>query len=293
MVDLKKVRIENIMPETKGDGAVIDVLRLDLMHPIISGNKWFKLRYFLEEAKQQNKNGILTFGGAWSNHILATAYACKQEGFDCTLVIRGEKPVQVSHTLRRVEELGAEIIYVARNEYREMKRTGVLRKPDYLVIPEGGYGEAGVRGASTIGEFFAGKNYSHIICAGGTGTMAAGLLRNLDQHQSLIVVSVLKGFTTLEEEIKQQAGPSEGHLEVNHDFHFGGYAVAKPPLISYMNKFYSDTRIPTDFVYTGKLFFGLDQLIREGFFPARSRVLAIHSGGIQGNESLEKGTLIF
>jgi len=294
MIHTEQVRIENIMPATEpGEGIRVDILRLDLVHPVISGNKWFKLRNYLSEAKSLQKNKILTWGGPWSNHIAATAAACKELAFDLTILVRGEKPETFSTTLDHVLSLGAELFFIDRENYRGKKIPASIDPQEFYCIPEGGYGEPGAAGAAGIADLCDFQDYTHIICAAGTGTMAAGLLRRTTKHQQLIVIPVLKGYGSLQNEIGSLAGNTEGKLQLLHEYHFGGYARSTQTLFVFMNEFYVKTGIPSDFVYTGKMLFALNDLLEKDIFNPGSRILAIHSGGLQGNESLEKGTLIF
>ena len=294
MINIKQVRIENIMPEENSpDGVVIDVLRLDLVHPVISGNKWFKLHRHLEEAMRLEKKKILTWGGAWSNHIAATAFACRELGLACQLIIRGERPAVFSSTLKYVSDLGAELIFISREEYSGKIISSFIETSGLYCIPEGGSSELGVSGAAGICDLFDLPAYTHLICAAGTGTMAAGILRRLGQQQELIVIPVLKGHAGIEQEIRQLSGQYKAKLQVIHDYHFGGYAKTSSLLFDYMNTLFLEKHIPTDFVYTGKLFYAVEKIHANGKFPDQSRVIVVHSGGLQGNESLEKGTLIF
>ena len=269
------------------------IVRLDSMHPLISGNKWFKLRFYLEEAQQTNQKHILTFGGAYSNHIIATAAACKLYGFACTGIIRGEEPAIHSPTLQQAASLGMQLIFVSRDDYAEKRIPDRLQSNQYYIIPEGGYGECGARGAATILDHCDRSAYTHILCAAGTGTMIAGLINGVSPHQQVTGISVLKNNHDLEIAVSTLVNATEKKYSLLHDYHFGGYAKYKPALIDFMNKWYSATGIPSDFVYTGKLFFAFNDLALNNFFPAGSRILVIHSGGLQGNISLPNGMLNF
>lgn len=280
-------------PVADEKGITVSVLRLDKIHPLISGNKIFKLRYYLEDAKKQGKSRIVTFGGAWSNHILATAAACKLAGFNATGIIRGEEAGTLSFTLTEAKKLGMELIFLTREEYAQQKRNVQQPAEDSYIINEGGYGIKGAEGAATIAEHFGQTAYTHICCASGTGTMTAGLTMSALPAQEVVSISVLKNNFQLEEDIQALAGSSSRKPTIIHDYHFGGYAKHKPELITFMNKFYSHTSIPTDFVYTGKLFFAINDLVQENYFAPGSKLLLVHSGGLQGNSSLNKGTLIF
>jgi 1-aminocyclopropane-1-carboxylate deaminase/D-cysteine desulfhydrase-like pyridoxal-dependent ACC family enzyme len=270
----------------------IAILRLDKIHPVISGNKWFKLQFYIEEAKRLQKRTIVTFGGAWSNHIIATAAACKQNDLNSIGIIRGEEAEELSATLRYAKELGMQLIFVSRDDYRNKKIPELLSKEDFYFIDEGGYGEKGVEGAATILDHCRKKNFTHYCCAVGTGTMMAGLIRSSAKDQQVIGISVLKNNFELEDKVKALAHDKE-NFQLLHDYHFGGYAKYNNELIRFMNEFYLRNRIPSDFVYTGKLFFGIYDLIAKNTFSSGSKILIIHSGGLQGNTSLSKGTLIF
>jgi 1-aminocyclopropane-1-carboxylate deaminase len=269
----------------------VSVLRLDKMHSIISGNKWFKLRFYIKEAIEQQKKGIVTFGGAYSNHIIATAAACKLNGLDSIGIIRGEEASTLSHTLEQAKELGMRLHFISREDYAEKKIPISLNSDQYHFINEGGYGETGAKGAATITEYFNQQDYTHICCAVGTGTMMAGLLNA--SKQKTVGISVMKNNPGLEESVKTLLYDKNKNFDILHDYHFGGYAKQKPALIAFMNEFYQQTGIASDFVYTGKLFYAIADLIQKGFFEKGSRLLLIHSGGVQGNISLGKGTLIF
>jgi 1-aminocyclopropane-1-carboxylate deaminase len=270
----------------------VDVLRLDKIHSIISGNKWFKLQYYLQEASELKKKTIITFGGAWSNHIIATAAACEANNFGCIGVIRGEQPATFSTTLLQAKEMGMEFIFSTREEFKKKLLPPELLSKEVYIIPEGGYGLLGAKGAASILEQCDKHQYTHIACAAGTGTMMAGLITG-SATQQIVGISVLKNNFSIEKNITSLLPTSFTNYSISHDYHFGGYAKFQPKLIHFMNELYQHTGIPSDFVYTGKLFYGIKDLIQKSFFPAGSKMLLIHSGGLQGNMSLKKGTLIF
>ena len=284
------VNIETIHAEWLTDKKVaLDVLRLDKIHPVVSGNKWFKLKYYLQEAEAQKKTTIATFGGAWSNHIVAVAFACKEASLKSIGIIRGEQPRVLSHTLEKAVEYGMELHFVTREEYRI--KEAVIQKLAYnnwYWINEGGYGEAGAKGASEILSGVDLWHYSHIIAAVGTGTMLAGLVLAATTKQKVIGISSMKGNLSLEQGIlrlidKQKTGAK---FQVIHDYHFGGYGKHPTPLIDFINEVYAKHDLPLDIVYTGKTFFAIKDLTEKNFFEPRSKLLMIHSGGLQGNASL-------
>lgn len=271
----------------------VSVLRLDKLHPVISGNKWFKLQFYLEEATGAKKSAIVTFGGAYSNHIIATAAACSLKGLASIGIIRGEEAPALSHTLQQAKHLGMQLCFISREDYAAKKIPPTLRDEDYYIINEGGFGETGAKGAAGIASYFNIEKFTHIGCAVGTGTMMAGLLNATSLKQNIIGISALKNNKDLEPAVRNLLHDKNRAVTILHDYHFGGYAKYKPDLISFMNDFFRTTGIPSDFVYTGKMFYAIADLIRRDYFPSGSKLLLIHSGGLQGNESLPKGTLIF
>lgn len=293
--DIAKITLDRIHdPFLSSKNVYLDVLRLDKIHPVISGNKWFKLKYHLDNYDAGNKNGILTYGGAWSNHIVATACACYLKKIDCIGIIRGERPPQLSETLKQATAFGMQLIFASREDYRKQS-AGFLASienehPNFYIIPEGGAGAIGEKGAAEILELVPGSNYSHIVCAVGTGTMLNGIRKVVYPNQETIGIVVLKGWSVESAFKKENSAPKE---KMYFNYHFGGYAKYTSELLLFMNEFYKQTGIPTDFVYTGKLAFAIYDLIKKDQFTANSRILMIHSGGLQGNASLQKGSLIF
>jgi len=294
-LSFESITIDEIeLPLFKEKNIRAAVLRLDKIHPVISGNKWFKLEYYLEDSKASDKNHIITFGGAYSNHIVAAAAAGQLFGMKTTGIIRGEEPKELSHTLRQALDYEMKLFFLSRRDYRDKKIPFKIDNSMYF-INEGGYGIKGAEGAGKILNCCEKENYSHIACAAGPATMMAGLVKASLPEQEIIGVSVLKNNAALENELTNLLSEEEQNKKFRlvHDYHFGGYAKYKPELIDCMNEFYRATGIPTDFVYTGKLLSGSLNLIKKDFFPPGSKLLLIHSGGLQGNLSLPKGTLIF
>lgn len=275
----------------------VSVLRLDKIHPVISGNKWFKLKYYITEAIALNKQTIATFGGAWSNHIVATAAACRENNINSIGIIRGEEPASLSATLLAAQSLGMKLYFTSRSDYKEKSIPHELTNSakDIYFINEGGYGIKGAEGAATIAGIFSGKTYTHICCAVGTGTMMAGLIKSAIFSQEVIGISVMKNNAEQVSQTRNLLTDDERlkNFNILHAYHFGGYAKYTHELIDFMNDFYKITGIPSDFVYTGKLFYAVNDLIRANFFPSGSHILMVHSGGLQGNQSLKAGMLIF
>ena len=293
-INFDNITLEKIsLPEFNAKKVEVFVLRLDKIHPFISGNKWFKLRYYLKEAKALNKKKIVTFGGAWSNHIIATAAACQLNGFSATGIIRGEEPAEYSSTLKLAHEMGMQLIFCSREDYKQKIIPEQINIDECYMISEGGYGAKGAAGAATISEFFETGNYSHICCAAGTGTMTAGLIQASIELNRILAISVLKNNFDIEQQVQSLLPEGKMNFDIVHDYHFGGYAKYNPALIQFMNEFYKRTFIPSDFVYTGKLFYAIHDLAYKEYFPQGSRLLIIHSGGLQGNTSLNRGMLIF
>jgi 1-aminocyclopropane-1-carboxylate deaminase len=267
----------------------LSVLRLDQLHETISGNKWFKLRFYIEDAKEHGKSTIVSFGGAWSNHIIATAALCRLEGLQAVGIIRGEEPAILSPTLRQASEYGMKFSFVSREQYRDKFLPPGTDRGESYIIPEGGYGPTGAQGAATILDYCT-FNYTHLCCAVGTGTTMAGLINGATPGTRVVGISVMKNNKQLEAAVEALVErPSE--WQIFHNYHFGGYAKYEPRLLQFMNDFYKRSGIPTDFVYTAKLFFAVDELIVKNFFPVGSKILIIHSGGLQGNMSLRTGVL--
>ncbi|WP_199236256.1 1-aminocyclopropane-1-carboxylate deaminase/D-cysteine desulfhydrase [Chitinophaga sp. S165] len=286
MLDYNNIILQTISPSWLPDNIRAAVLRLDLLHPEVSGNKWFKLRYNLEAAFANGKKHILTFGGAYSNHIAATAAACQLAGIACTGVIRGERPSVLSHTLREASAKGMELLFISREAYRIKNETDwSTLYPDAYVVPEGGNNALGAKGCEEILSLVNDPSFTHIVCAVGTGTTLAGLINSADHQQEIRGYVVLKGAAYLEQEIQSLLAPAPlPHWQLVHQHHGGGYAKVTPALSGFMRQFYDETGIPLDIVYTGKLIMGFRQDVSEGLYPPGSKVLLIHTGGLQGND---------
>ena len=278
-----------------GKKVELDVLRLDEIHPVISGNKWFKLKYYLQDAKASDKTTIATFGGAWSNHIVAAAFACKESALKSIGIIRGEKPGVLSETLKKALEYGMELHCVSREEYKEKEwiKQRFANKNCYW-IDEGGYGLLGAKGASEILSTVDISAYSHIAASVGTGTMLAGLLLSASR-QKVVGISSMKGNASMEKEILRLVSnqKTEASFQIIQDYHFGGYGKHPKQLITFINEIYIEHNLPLDIIYTGKTFFAIQDLIKKDFFEPGSRILMIHSGGLQGNRSLLAKVLVF
>lgn len=278
-------------------GIQLAVLRLDTVHSQVSGNKFFKLKYNLEEAKRLGKSTVLSFGGAFSNHIYATASAAHSEGFHSIGIIRGEDADLENPTLRHAQKMGMDLHFVDRESYRNKNSPEFLeflksRYGDFYLIPEGGTNEFAIKGTKEI-LHASHSEFSHFCVPIGTGGTFAGLTAPLKSHQTLIGVSCLKGdfiFKEIEALLLKYSIQTEGKFEIQSGYHFGGYGKHKPELIEFILWFYKEFRIPLDPIYTGKLAFGIWDLIGKNHFPPGSKILLIHTGGLQGNAGFAQKT---
>ena len=271
-------------------GVQLAVLRLDQIHSTVSGNKFFKLKYNLEEAKKLGKKSVLTFGGAFSNHIFATASAAHAEGLQSIGIIRGEHGDRRNPTLLHAREMGMKLHFVDRESYRNKNSPMFLEKlrtlfGDFYLIPEGGTNGLAINGTKEIlGETHS--DYSHVCVSIGTGGTFAGLAASLQSHQTLVGLSSLKGeFIRKEMEdlfLTHHISPT-GTWEIQTDYHFRGYGKTKPELIDFMRWFYREFEIPLDPIYTGKMAYGIWDLLKKDHFPKGSKLLLVHTGGLQGN----------
>ena len=265
------------------------VKRLDKVHPFISGNKRFKLKYNLIEAKKLGHDTLLTFGGAYSNHIFATAFAAKEKSLRSIGVIRGEECFPLNPTLTFVRENGMELHYVSRSDYREKTTPQFLNKlkaqfGDFYLVPEGGANELAIKGTSEILDETDTQDY--ICCAVGTGGTIAGIINASNNKQKIIGFPAIKGFDTIEEDIKNWTNKQDYKFIKNYTY--GGYAKVSEELVKFINQFYLMHNIPLDAIYTGKMMLGIMDLIKQDYFPKGSSILAIHTGGLQGNKGMSE-----
>lgn len=275
----------------------LSMLRLDEIHDVISGNKFYKLIYFLEEAAMSSHKTVITFGGAYSNHLAATAYACEEAGINCIGIVRGEKPLLLSPTLLFCKNLGMRLEFISRTQFKSIADESFIAELEkqygnHILIPEGGFSEKGARGASLITQYFK-ETYSHVCLAVGTATTFAGILSGVGNKSKLIGIDILKNRNDIEERLQFLKAGAYANYEIVNDYHFGGYAKNTTELLQFMNDFYQKHTIPLDFVYTGKMMFGVYDLLSKNYFPKGSKILCLHTGGLQGNQSLPIGTLIY
>jgi 1-aminocyclopropane-1-carboxylate deaminase len=278
-------------------GVELYVLRLDLMHPWVNGNKWYKLKYNLAQAKEQGYKKLLTFGGAYSNHIFATATAGKLLEFQTIGVIRGEETLPLNSTLSFATQQGMKLVYIDRATYRQKHSVEIeadLRKQfgEVFIIPEGGSNLQGVRGCLEIVSA-AMQVFDTVCVACGTATTLAGIALSLNPKQRVLGFPVLKGgflakdIDNLVQNYLATGLPtphgSPAPWELICDYHFGGYAKVKDNLLLFSRQFTEAYGIPLDYVYTAKMFYGVMDLLKQGYFSKGDRLLLIHTGGLQGN----------
>lgn len=294
--------IEKIsLPLQEGIFFPIQIKRDDLIDPIISGNKWRKLEYNLLQAQALKKEGVLTFGGPYSNHLIATAKAAKNEGLKSIGIVRGAELTSDSNpTLRACAQMGMHLFFMARDEYRQYTQKyshcfKALQEKysHFYIIPEGGKNYYGVMGCQGIVKETP-NNYQHIYLAGGTGTTGAGILLGCSENTQVHVISALKG-DFLREDIKSLIEDTVNdkdyteellqQLTVHTNAHFGGYAKVSDALFQLINTIYRETQLQLDPVYTGKAFFQLVNDINSGEIRPNDNVLFIHTGGLQGATS--------
>ena len=268
------------------NGISVTIKREDLIHPFVSGNKFRKLKYNLLQAKAENKTTLLTFGGAFSNHIAAVAFAGKEQGFKTIGIIRGDElfdKIDDNPTLKFARENGMVFEFVSREAYRNKTEISFLEKlqnkfGDFYLVPEGGTNELAVKGCE---EILTADDavFNYVCCAVGTGGTIAGLINNASSDQKVLGFPALKG-DFLNDEIRIFAQKDNWNLI--SDYHFGGYGKVNLELIEFINSFLEQTKVPLDPIYTGKMVFGVIDLIHKNYFPAHSKILLIHTGGLQG-----------
>ena len=262
------------------------IKREDLLHPHVSGNKFRKLYYNLQKAKEDNYSTLLTFGGAFSNHILAVAAAGKENGMKTIGVIRGEElreKVSSNPTLNKASEFGMVFDFVSREDYRKKNEEAFLQRlkeqfGDFFLLPEGGTNNLAVKGCEEILEEID-ADFDFICCAVGTGGTISGIINSSKVSQQVLGFPALKG-DFLNEDICKFVTQSNWGLVT--DYHFGGYAKVTEGLIEFINNFYQKFQVPLDPIYTGKMAFGVLDLIEKKKFPKGSKILMIHTGGLQG-----------
>ncbi|MFP5437352.1 MAG: 1-aminocyclopropane-1-carboxylate deaminase/D-cysteine desulfhydrase [Bacteroidia bacterium] len=280
------------VPITLPHGITLTIKREDLLHPHISGNKFRKLKYNILEAKAQGKTALLTFGGAYSNHIAAAAAAGKEYGFATIGIIRGDELVDKigdNPTLSFAEGCGMSFKFISREDYRRKSEPEFIAAlqaefGDFYILPEGGTNALAVKGCEEILSP-EDAQFTHICLAVGTGGTISGVINAAGQGQRVIGFPALKN-AGLWDDIRTFA--ANDNWELAEDFHFGGYGKVTEELITFINGFFDETGISLDPVYTGKMVFGVIHLAQQGFFPENARILLIHTGGLQGIEGMNR-----
>lgn len=286
---------EIFSPLLQQKGIRLLLKRDDLLHPEISGNKWRKLKFNLLKVKESGVEKILTFGGAFSNHIAATAAAGKAYNFPTIGIIRGEKIEPLNPTLKFATECGMHLKFVSRTDYRQKNELTFLEElktefGDFYALPEGGSNALAVKGCREIimeTEKQLEKLPDYLCVCCGTGGTIAGMIAELKGRKKVLGFSALKG-DFLTQEVIQLLQESNSQIyenwKIQTDYHFGGYAKWKPPLIDFMNDFKRKNEVALDPIYTGKMLLGIYDLIEKGHFEKGATILAVHSGGLQGIE---------
>ncbi len=273
--------------------AALDMLRLDLLHPVVSGNKWFKLRLNMKHAEERGFKTIVTFGGGFSNHLIATAYAAKRFGMASVGIVRGHYD-HLTPTLVACKEEGMELIFVSKEDYKNKHEPGwasdlVAHFDELFIIPEGGANEWGREGAGLLKRYIN-DWYTHIAVSVGTGTTLIGLRDKLNDNQQIMGFVPMKQGAYLKDYIAEHLQPAKNlNWELIDKWHFGGFGKWNNELISFMNEFYGETSIPLDVIYTAKMMYGVHEMLEDNHFSSCDRLLCIHTGGLQGNAGVREG----
>jgi 1-aminocyclopropane-1-carboxylate deaminase len=277
-------------------GIKLFVKREDQNHPHVSGNKWWKLKYNLEEAKKLGHSKLFTFGGAFSNHVYSTAAAANELGIESIGVIRGEEILPLNHTLTFAKAMGMRLHFVTREAYRKKAEQDFIddlhtRFGDFYLIPEGGSNQLALKGCAEFGkQLTEALDFDCLCLPVGTGTTMAGIIAGVGNSKKVVGFSALKGGDFLVKDVKtnlkEYAATDFSNWEIMTDFHFGGYAKTTAQLLDFKKSFETKYDIPLDHIYTAKMMAGIFDLIESGYFEKGSTILVIHTGGLQGNKSV-------
>ncbi len=280
--------IELKTPVFAESGLRMLVKREDLNHVNVSGNKWWKLKYNLEEATRTGHSTLLTFGGAYSNHIYATAAAARELGLNSFGIIRGEETLPLNPTLTFARECGMQLQYVSREDYRKKNETTFIQELKdrfgiFYLIPEGGTNALAIKGCAEFARQLNDEvNFDYLCLPVGTGGTMAGMIEGFDSSKRILGFQVLKGGEFLEKEIKTFTA-KEGNWQLIQDYHFGGYAKSTVELEKFKTEFEKEFNLPLDLIYTSKMMFGVFDLVKKDFFKKGSTILILHTGGLQGS----------
>ena len=283
-----KIEIKEIShPIFIGKEVRVFIKRIDKLHPFVSGNKFFKLKYNLLECERKGHHTLLTFGGAYSNHIAASAFIAKSKGLKSIGIIRGEECLPLNHTLRFALKNGMKLHYVSRSNYKKKNTANFLESlkikfGDFYLIPEGGTNELAIQGSEEILDLNDTQDY--ICCAVGTGGTIAGIINSSNVKQTVIGFPAIKGFEQLERDINNWTNST--NYKLINDYVGYGYAKINNELVDFINKFNVTHNIALDAIYNGKMLMGIMDLIAKDYFPKGSSILAIHTGGLQTNQGM-------
>ncbi len=294
-LNIEKVHTENQkvnLPILEEKKVSLFIKREDKIHPLISGNKYRKLKYNIKKAKIAQYQTLLTFGGAFSNHILATASAAHENGLKSVGIIRGEELAfkwRDNPTLLKATALGMKLKFVSRSDYRNKHSVEFIEqlKAEYghfYLLPEGGTNDLAIRGCEEI-LMAEDEDFNVVCCSVGTGGTIAGIINSISSEQRVLGFPALKG-DYLKEDIRKFVTNEQWNLQL--DYHVGGYGKVSAELINFINDFKKETQIPLDPIYTGKMMFGILDMVKKDKFERDSKILAIHTGGLQGIEGMNK-----
>ena len=286
--------IEKLDLSSFGVKQKVYIKRDDLIHPIVSGNKWRKLNYNFRFYYDNNYSGIISMGGAFSSHIQSLSFICFQKNIPCVILIRGQKPKILNDILKQCENNNAKLIYLSRNDYSNNMAVQEIKTknwPNHYFLPEGGGNRHGIEGCQEIINEIN-IDYDEIFCEVGTGATLAGLASYCNKNVKVCGVVVLKGAEKINDQIEKNYfnlfnKSLNNNIHYLTQYHFGGYAKHSMELVNFIRKFYKETGIKTDPVYSGKLFFALiDQLKNDD--DENKKVIALHSGGLSGIPGYER-----
>jgi len=287
---LLPIKLPNVFTDVK-----VFMKRIDLVHPVISGNKWYKMKYNIEKMIDEGNDTLLTFGGAFSNHIHATAAAGKAFGFRTIGLIRGEEHLPLNQTLQSAVDNGMKIYYVDRTTFRLRESEKFLddlknKYGDVFILPLGGTNNIALKGCAEIVNNID-VDYNYICSASGSGGTFAGIVAGLNGSKKGIAFPALKsgGFLkdVIEDLVFDYTGNKYQNWDLNTDYHFGGFAKLTKELVEFTKEFEKLNKFKLDYIYTNKMMFGIAELIRSGYFKSEETIIAIHSGGLQGNLGMQ------